>query len=91
MAPPAVPLAPTFLRCRVAFLACLGAMVLASGARAQTPPGFTVAFLGDQSLGPSAVAVLELIASEGADAVVHSGDLDYVDNPQAWEAHIFPT
>ena len=87
MAPPASPPAPASRR-RVAFLACLGAMFLASGARAQTPPDFTVAFLGDQGLGPSAVAVLELIAAEGADAVVHSGDFEYADNPQAWEAQI---
>ena len=52
------------------------------------PPGFKVAFIGDQGLGSDAVAVLELIASEGADAVVHSGDFDYNNNPAAWDAQI---
>ena len=52
------------------------------------PPELTVAFLGDQGLGPDAVAVLELIRSRGADAVLHSGDFDYGDDPDAWEAEI---
>ncbi len=52
---------------------------------AEPPPHFTVAFIGDQSLEPDARAVAELIVAEGADAVVHSGDFDYEDNPAAWE------
>ena len=52
------------------------------------PPGLKVAFIGDQSLGPGAVAVLNLIKLEGAQAVLHSGDLDYADNPAAWEAQV---
>jgi hypothetical protein len=52
------------------------------------PPGFKVAFIGDQSLGPDAVAVLNLVKLEGAQAVLHSGDLDYADNPAAWEAQV---
>lgn len=52
------------------------------------PPNFKVAFIGDQGLGPNAVAVLNLIKVEGAQAVMHSGDLDYADNPAAWEAQI---
>jgi hypothetical protein len=47
-----------------------------------------MAFIGDQGLGPSARAVLNLIKSEGAQAVVHSGDFDYSDNPAAWDAQI---
>ena len=35
-----------------------------------------------------AVAVLDLIRSRGADAVVHSGDFDYGDDPDAWDAQI---
>jgi len=50
------------------------------------PPGFKVAFLGDQGSDANAVAVLERIAAEGADAVVHLGDFDYADDPAAWEA-----
>jgi uncharacterized protein (TIGR03437 family) len=52
------------------------------------PPNFKIAFIGDQGLGPNAVAVLNLIKAEGAQAVLHSGDLEYTDNPAAWEAQI---
>jgi len=53
-----------------------------------TPPNFKIAFIGDQSLGPNSVAVLNLIKAEGAQAVMISGDLDYIDNPATWEAQI---
>jgi len=52
------------------------------------PPNLKIAFIGDQGLGQNAVAVLNLIKAEGAQAVMHSGDLDYTDNPAAWEAQI---
>jgi len=55
---------------------------------AQTPPNFKIAFIGDQSLGSNAVAVLNLIKNEGASAVVHSGDFDYSDDPPAWYTQI---
>jgi hypothetical protein len=55
------------------------------------PPHFTIAFLGDQGLGEDAEAVLALVAAEGADAVVHLGDFDYDDDPEAWEAQINAT
>lgn len=53
-----------------------------------TQPNLKVAFLGDQGLGAGAEAVLRLIRDDGADAVVHMGDFDYVDNPDAWDAQI---
>jgi hypothetical protein len=53
-----------------------------------TSANLKIAFIGDQALGPNSVAVLNLIKSEGAEAVMHSGDLDYTDNPTAWEAQI---
>ncbi|HXD32135.1 MAG TPA: metallophosphoesterase [Pyrinomonadaceae bacterium] len=56
--------------------------------QAQTPANFKIAFIGDQALGPNAVAVLNLIKLERAQALLHSGDLDYVDNPTAWEDQI---
>lgn len=61
-----------------------------AGVRAQEvpPPNLKIAFIGDQGLGPDAVAVLNLVKVEGAQAVMHSGDLDYADNPAAWEAQI---
>ena len=73
--------------CAAAFLA-LTAMVASSPSTAQTPPQFTVAFIGDQGLTAAARNVLHLIVAEGADAVLHSGDFDYTDDPPAWNAQI---
>jgi uncharacterized protein (TIGR03437 family) len=53
-----------------------------------TPPNFKIAFIGDQYLGANPDAVMSLIKAEGAAAVIISGDLDYADNPAAWEAQI---
>jgi hypothetical protein len=53
-----------------------------------TPDNYMIAFIGDQGLGDNARAVLNLIKNEGANAVVHSGDFDYQDNPAAWDAQI---
>jgi Calcineurin-like phosphoesterase len=50
------------------------------------PPNFKLAFLGDQGVGLNSEAVLTLIRQEGADALVHLGDYDYLDNPEAWES-----
>jgi hypothetical protein len=72
------------------------AVVVAPIAHAEptTPENFKVAFFGDQGVGPDAVAVLDLVAQEGAEAVVHLGDFDYLGNalgPEAWEAQIDAT
>lgn len=48
----------------------------------------TVAFIGDQGSGRKARAVLRLIVAEGADLVLHQGDLDYRHDPAAWDALI---
>ena len=67
------------------------ALALGSSAWAQPeapPVNFTIAFIGDQGLGPDSQAVLGLIRAEGADAVLHSGDFDYQDSPAAWDAQI---
>jgi hypothetical protein len=53
-----------------------------------TPANFKIAFIGDQYLGSNPDAVMNLIKAEGAQAVMLSGDLDYTDNPAAWEAQI---
>jgi hypothetical protein len=77
-------------------LAGLGAVVTAASvplpqlpaAKADSlaaPQPVTVAFIADQGLGESARAVLRLIAAEGADLVLHQGDLDYRDDPDAWD------
>ncbi len=52
------------------------------------PTGVKVAFIGDQGLGPNATAVLQMIRNEGAHFVVHSGDFDYADDPDAWDQQI---
>lgn len=74
----------------VALVSLMFSTLLSRVAVAQeaTPPDFKIAFIGDQGLGPNAVAVLNLIKAEGAQAVMHSGDLDYADNPAAWETQI---
>ena len=64
------------------------ALWCASALAEATPPELKVAFIGDQGLGPRSAAVLELIAAEGAHAVVHAGDFDYVNDPAAWDAQI---
>jgi Calcineurin-like phosphoesterase len=48
----------------------------------------TVAFIGDQGLTKEARAVLRMIRAENADVVLHLGDLDYEDDPIAWDAMI---
>ncbi len=59
-----------------------------AGADEGTPSDFKVAFIGDQGLSSKALAVLELIKSEGADMVLHQGDFDYTDSPNAWDQQI---
>lgn len=58
------------------------------GCRTSTAPGLLIAFIGDQGNNGNSDAVLQLIANEGADAVVHNGDFDYEDNPDAWDERI---
>jgi hypothetical protein len=53
-----------------------------------TPPEFKVAFFGDQGSDANADRVLDLVAAEGARAVVHIGDFDYRDNPSSWDARV---
>ena len=52
------------------------------------PPNFKVAFIGDQGLLPSSVSILQLIKNEGAQMVLHQGDFDYTNNPNAWDDQI---
>ena len=54
----------------------------------ESPQPVTVAFIGDQGMNGNARAVLQLIEAEGADLVLHQGDLDYQDNPTKWDALI---
>jgi hypothetical protein len=78
-------------RALAAFFSLCVAIALPSTVWAQgdTPSvNFTIAFIGDQGLGPNAEAVLNLIKNEGANAVLHLGDFDYVDNPAGWDGQI---
>ena len=56
-----------------------------------TDANFRVAFIADQGIKPTSIAVLNLIKDEGAQMVLHQGDLyyeiDYRDtvDPDAWE------
>jgi hypothetical protein len=54
------------------------ALGIATRAGAEVPaPGLKLAFIGDQGRGAGSIAVLQLIAAEGADAILHDGDFDY--------------
>jgi hypothetical protein len=46
-----------------------------------TEPDLKIAFIGDVGHGPNQQAVLQLIKSEGAQAVLHQGDFDYINDP----------
>src|SRR3990172_1802138 len=60
-----------------------------ASAQATTPAGFKIAFIGDQGLGSTdSIPVLQLIKNEGAGMVIHQGDFDYNDNPDAWDNQI---
>ena len=50
-----------------------------------TDANLRVAFIGDQGLNSNSIAVLNLIKDEGAQMVLHQGDLDYEDDPDAWD------
>lgn len=63
-------------------------IVVSSGRGEITPINFKVAFLGDQGLNTNSVAVLNLVRAEGAQAVMHQGDLGYTSDTAAWEAMI---
>jgi len=57
--------------------------------RTQAQPGLKVALFGDQGLRPDARAVLQLVAREHADAVIHLGDFAYDEGtPEQWEHQI---
>ncbi len=60
----------------------------ADGCGDPTEENLLVAFIGDQGNNGNSDSVLQLIVSEGADAVVHNGDFDYQDNPTAWDNRI---
>lgn len=52
------------------------------------PADFTIAFIGDQGMTSNSLAVLELIKAEGADMVLHQGDLAYSNDVNGWDQMI---
>ena len=63
-------------------------IIVVEGKLIHTDTDFRVAFIGDQGLGPNAIAVLKLIKDEGADMVLHQGDFDYENDPDRWDSQI---
>jgi predicted phosphodiesterase len=83
--------AATFLVVVVA--ACNSSAAPESSPEAENPPiapqpDLKVAFFGDQGMTAEADEVLELVRQEGADMVIHSGDLDYENDPAAWDGMV---
>lgn len=54
----------------------------------ETPENFKIAFFGDTHIGDNADAVLELVKNEGAQMVIHPGDLNYSEVPADFESNI---
>ena len=63
-------------------------IIVVEGNLIHTDVDLRVAFIGDQSIGPSAIAVLKLIKDEGTHMVLHQGDFDYEDDPDRWDRQI---
>ena len=63
-------------------------IIVVEGKLIHTDEELRVAFIGDQGLSANAVAVLNLIKHEGAHMVLHQGDFDYSDDPDAWDRMI---
>jgi hypothetical protein len=61
---------------------------LPSGGPVATEPNLRIAFIGDVGNGPNQRAVLNLIKSEGAQAVLHQGDFDYHGDPTGFWSSI---
>ncbi len=56
-----------------------------------TEGGLKVAFMGDSGAGVSGRKVFNLVKSEGAHLVIHEGDFDYENDPDAFESAINDT
>ncbi len=66
----------------------IGALIAVFAGCAPRQDSVTVAFFGDQGLSDDARAVLRMVVEEGANLVLHQGDLDYADDPVAWDAMV---
>lgn len=81
----------SFLRLIISLSVILTILKLSSSvtfAQVATDPNFKVAFIGDTGLGNNFTSVLNLIKTEGAQAVMQQGDFDYAYNPAGWWGRI---
>ncbi len=62
--------------------------VEAATGTAATDPNLKIAFIGDQGLGSNAEKVLQLVKNEGAQAVIHTGDFEYKNDPAQFDGQI---
>lgn len=54
----------------------------------EIPSDTIVAFIADADIKSSSIQVKQLILKNNANFVLHAGDLDYHDSPQAWEVQL---
>lgn len=79
---------PVSSRLAVFLVSLLVARAAQAHAPSLPPPNLKIAFIGGQGFGENARAVLDMIRNEGAQAVIHQGDLDYDHNPAGWDQMI---
>ena len=67
-------------------VACV--LITGTASAREITPNLIVAFFGDHGLTLQSKALLRLVRGEGADMVLHLGDLDYTNNADSFEAHV---
>jgi len=82
------PIVVLFFLLLVLLTSCTHLQQIQTFSHEDVPENFKVAFIGDQGINNNSVAVLELIKKENASMVLHQGDFDYSNNPEAWDAQI---
>ena len=75
-----------FQRLLMMLVACV--LITGTASAREITPNLIVAFFGDHGLTLRSKALLRLVRDEGADMVLHLGDLDYTNNADAFEAHV---
>ena len=75
-----------FHRLLMMLVACV--LITGTASAREITPNLIVAFFGDHGLTLRSKALLRLVRDEGADMVLHLGDLDYTNNADAFEAHV---
>lgn len=62
--------------------------IIEAEVKTSTPPNFKVAFIDDQDLNDNSRAVFKMIKEEGAEMVLHQGDLTHENKPDEWDQMI---